>query len=195
MILKQGWPGQVLLFPGTGALNTMARYKIAKNGGGFATGLGALVNGPPVGIGYAIVTLTAGDVATLGSIQVYVEQAFAGAVVMSEHNVVPDFPGETVTEVLGNVDGSVLGGVTVGPVTVDPASRVAIADDVLNLVDGVELGLSPRDALRCMFAVLAGKDTAGPLSAAFRNFGDTKTRVAMTFDVASQRLTVTYDFS
>lgn len=73
-------------------------------------------------------------------------------------------------------------------------SNNAVADAILDRTNGVETGLTLRQALRLVCSVLFGKASgapAGPLS--FRNYGDTKNRVTMTTDVYGNRSTVTRD--
>jgi hypothetical protein len=71
------------------------------------------------------------------------------------------------------------------------------ADDILfTLMDsaGTVDGLSLRQALRVMMAVLAGKVSgAGSNTPAFRSVNDSKTRVAAVTDASGNRTSVTVD--
>lgn len=188
-LLKIGVAGRGLLFTyAAGAAATT--YFVFKNGAPIGFGTGAIFNSASPGAKFAIVTLSGNDVNTLGTIQVALIDAGGNILAGNEATIVTDIPGATVSSVTGDVVGNVDGVVNVGA-----GSRLAIAQDVINLVDGIELGLSPRDCLRACFAVLAGKDSAPALGAVFRNFGDTKNRVTMAFDAQNERVSVTYDFS
>lgn len=194
MLLKQSVAGQVISFdcaPGVAA----TQYFVWKNGAAIGFGVGVVVNTVAAGRIVVLVTLTANDCNTLGTVTIAPLDAVPTVLSSLTFNVVTDLPGQRVSEVTGNVDGNVNGNVVGSVGTIFPSTRIQIAQDVINLVDGIEPGLSPRDCLRACFSVLAGKDVVGPLAAGFRNFGDTKTRVTMTFDVNNQRLVVTYDFS
>jgi len=68
------------------------------------------------------------------------------------------------------------------------------ATDLLDLVDGVETGVTLREALRIALSVLAGKlSGANTNTPAFRDINDTKDRLTATTDVHGNRLTVTVD--
>lgn len=72
--------------------------------------------------------------------------------------------------------------------------RAAIAAAVLDLVDGVEPGETPRQTLRLLRAVCVGKSTGfpdGPV--AFRDRSDSKNRVVATVDGQGNRQTVSTD--
>ena len=74
------------------------------------------------------------------------------------------------------------------------AERAAIATAVLDLVDGVEPGETPRQTLRLLRAVCVGKSTGfpdGPV--AFRDRADSKNRVVATVDGQGNRQTVSTD--
>lgn len=64
----------------------------------------------------------------------------------------------------------------------------------LDLADGVETGITERQALRLILAALAGKVSgAGTTTITFRNVGDTKTRITATVDANGDRTAVTTD--
>lgn len=152
---------------------TVASYVISVNGGGGSTGGGTIFTTPNPGITICQIALPAVECAVLGELAVIAVDAGGNLVGVIDCTVCTDLPG--------------------GPV---PAgSLVPIADAVLNTPDLVESGLTVQNCLRCLFAVLAGKDAIQTVGATFRNFGDTKTRVTMTFDSNGQRTAVTYDFS
>lgn len=73
------------------------------------------------------------------------------------------------------------------------------ADDITgNLLDAqfVENGLSVRQALRLITAILAGKVSgAEGTTVTFRNVGDSRNRVVATVDADGNRSTITYDLN
>jgi len=95
------------------------------------------------------------------------------------------------------------GAVTVGSNTdksgygLSPAERSASAAALLDFLDGIETGLTPRQALRLCAAVLGGR-LAGALTSTvtIRNaVEDSKVRVSSTVDGDGNRQAVTYDLS
>jgi hypothetical protein len=75
--------------------------------------------------------------------------------------------------------------------TLTAGERDAVANALLNLADGVELGFTPKQALRLIAAVLCGKTSGGPTNVIFRNMGDTANRVVTIADGNGNRTTVT----
>lgn len=75
-----------------------------------------------------------------------------------------------------------------------PPTADEIADALLDRTDGVETGLTPRQAWRLVAAACAGKasglDTGSPV---YRNVGDTKDRITATTDQYGNRSAVTVD--
>ena len=70
------------------------------------------------------------------------------------------------------------------------------ADALLDRADGVESGFTPRQVLRLMAAVLAGKASGmGTTSAVFRDLNDTKDRITATVDADGNRGAVNRDVS
>ena len=81
-----------------------------------------------------------------------------------------------------------------GQVGLSATERGAIATAVLDLVDGVEPGETPRQTLRLLRAVCVGKSTGfpdGPV--AFRDRADSKNRVVATVDGQGNRQEVSTD--
>ena len=77
---------------------------------------------------------------------------------------------------------------------VDSGPAAAIAAAMLDMVDGIEAGLTPRQALRIVSAALAGKlSGADSTSVVIRNVGDTKDRITATVDASGNRTAVTTD--
>jgi hypothetical protein len=78
----------------------------------------------------------------------------------------------------------------------DIPSAASIADAYLDRANGIETGLTPRQADRLMVAALVGKASGmGDNAPVFRDFGDTKDRITATTDSDGNRLTVTADAS
>lgn len=73
--------------------------------------------------------------------------------------------------------------------------RNSVATALLDLANGVDVGVTLRHALMAMAAVLAGKLNTAGLVALFRNFADTKNRVQVTMSPGGNRTSVTFDFS
>jgi hypothetical protein len=94
----------------------------------------------------------------------------------------------TLLDNLANLDAAI------SAITLSSAERTAIADAYLDRVDGIETGLTPRQADRLIVsAVLAkasGMDANAPV---FRDFNDSKDRVSALCDEAGNRLEITYD--
>ena len=73
-------------------------------------------------------------------------------------------------------------------------SAIDIAQAVWGMDNGIETGWTPRQIMRVMAAVLAGKVSgAGSNAPVFRDVTDTKPRVSSTTDQAGNRLTVSVD--
>lgn len=84
-----------------------------------------------------------------------------------------------------------------GPIT----SRLADEDyhapsTLLTEASGVETGLTMQGALRIILAAVAGRRSGiSTTTELYRDFGNTKTRLTMTFDASSNTTAVTYDAS
>jgi len=79
-------------------------------------------------------------------------------------------------------------------------SSVPTADEnataLLDLANGVETSLTPRQALRLMVAAMAGKVSgAGTFVVKIRNIGDTKDRITATVDADGNRTALTMDLT
>lgn len=78
--------------------------------------------------------------------------------------------------------------------TLSSAERNAIADAYLDRANGIEAGLTPRQADRLIVAAIlakaSGMDANAPV---FRDFNDTKDRLTASTDEFGNRLSVTYD--
>ncbi len=75
-------------------------------------------------------------------------------------------------------------------------TAVENANALLDLASGVETGLTPRQSLRLMAAVLLGKASGlETTTAVYRDIGDSKDRITATVDVDGNRSAVTLDAS
>jgi len=92
--------------------------------------------------------------------------------------------------------------ITVGAFAADSITASALATDavteiangLLDLSNGVETGLTVRQALRLDTAALCGKSSGFPGGpGVFRNVGDTKARITATVDSDGNRINVTTD--
>jgi hypothetical protein len=80
----------------------------------------------------------------------------------------------------------------IAALSVPTASQNATA--LLDLANGVETGLTPRQAFRLMTAALAGKlSGAATTTVTIRNVGDSKDRITATVDSSGNRSAVTTD--
>lgn len=86
------------------------------------------------------------------------------------------------------------------------ATGFAVAGDIptanqnaaalMDLADGVETGLTPRQAMRLLTAALAGElSGAATTTIVIRNTADTKNRITATVDADGNRTAITYDVS
>ncbi len=81
--------------------------------------------------------------------------------------------------------------------TLTSGERNSIAAAMLDLSNGVETGLTPRQCYRLLAAALAGKlSGAGTSTVTFRNaIADSKDRIVAAVDTSGNRLTITVDLS
>jgi len=76
----------------------------------------------------------------------------------------------------------------------EASSAAAAADAMLDRVDGVESGTTPRQAMRLMLSSLSGKLTgAGGSTIRVRDINDTKDRITATVDDKGNRTAITVD--
>lgn len=124
--------------------------------------------------GFYGVTFDATDTATVGEIEVSVK--VAGALQVFKTFVVLE---EAVYDLMF------------------AAGAVGTSVDLLDLANGVETGLTVRQALRLALAALAGKCSGAELSApVFRNaIADSKNRISATGDAYGNRSAITTDLT
>jgi hypothetical protein len=82
-------------------------------------------------------------------------------------------------------------------VVTDPYSATASADALLDRADGVEAGLTLRNALRAIAAGQAAKRSgAGTATEVYRNaVADSKNRMTVSTDASGNVTAITYDFT
>jgi hypothetical protein len=128
----------------------------------------------------------------LGNLGIFLLDAGGNCVGFESLDIVPGLPGPAgdpwPTPLPGAYPpgsaGFILGNVATG-----------VADGILDQANGVETGITMRNALRAYLAVLAGVlQTQGPISL-FKNPALTKNRVTVHFAAGGQRTSVTFDFS
>lgn len=99
-----------------------------------------------------------------------------------------DIQARIPTELAGGMMSSYVGGIEL-------ATAQALAAVILDLADGVETGVTVRETLRGVAAVLLGKTSGGPDGTVFRNAINTKDRVTSVADASGNRTTVTLDLT
>jgi hypothetical protein len=103
----------------------------------------------------------------------------------------------------GNIDWT--GAAVVTPISIinllaalvlTPTEREAIADALLDRIDSIEIGISPRGVFRAVGAACAGKssdaETGFPI---YRAMDDSKDRISAEIDVNKNRIAVTLDLT
>lgn len=73
--------------------------------------------------------------------------------------------------------------------------RDSVANALLDLANGVDVGVTLRHAICAMAAVMAGTTNNAGLAYLFRNWANTKNRVQVIMSPAGNRATVIFDFS
>lgn len=168
------------------------QYQISKNGSALVGGTGTVALQSLAGLVLTRITPAAGETNTLGRLEYRIMDVGGNTLGVYAFNVVGALPGDTVTDVLGNVAGNIVGNL-LGSLAV--AERIAIANTSLDLPDSIESGLTLRNTMRCLFAVLAAVSTPNGHQVFFSNFGQTKIRVTCTLGGDGGRPVITYDFS
>lgn len=221
---KQSSTGQPMLFlmtleadHVTGAAGLTPTVTLSKNGGAFAAAAGAVTG---IGSGWYSLAGNATDRDTLGELALHASAATADPA-DQRYVIVPWDPFDA-NQGLANLDATVgsreseasastrattdqtehdATQAAIAAIPTDKAGysltageRTAIATALLDLVDAIETGISPRAALRISLAALAGKlSGAATTAVAIRNVGDTKDRISATVDADGNRTSVTVD--
>jgi hypothetical protein len=190
-LIQQGTsPTIVLVTDPWNFLVTPASYVIMTGTGAIA-GVGGFVNAG----GRCAITPTAGETGTLGDLFFAALNVGGDVIATVRCQVViynpatgpgggdpwiTPLPGAYVPGEAGNILGNLAAG---------------SANAILDQVNGVETGVTPRDSLKAMLAVLAGLLQSQGNVAIFQNPGGTKNRVVVGLGAGGQRTSITFDFS
>jgi len=98
---------------------------------------------------------------------------------------------------MGRIDAAVSSRSAAGDaMTLTAGERTSVATALLDLADAVETGITTRQALRAMLAVLAGKVSGMESNdPTFRSADDSANRVSATTDSSGNRSAVTLNLS
>lgn len=81
------------------------------------------------------------------------------------------------------------------PMEYDLTTWTDAATALLDLLDGIESGVTLRQGIRAILAAAAGRATIGATSAVYRNVNNTKDVITATVDASGQRSSVTLDLT
>jgi hypothetical protein len=170
-----------------------------------ATNLTTLTNYVDTEVATIVTQTTAASIRTaLGLVSANLDSQL-GTISTKTNNLT--FTGDDVHTVVHVMVANVISAGTISPdaIGADEISAAAVtkiqaglstltASQVWDLADGIETGLTPRQAMRIDTAALCGKISgAGGNTATFRNVGDTKNRIVATVDIDGNRTAVTTD--
>jgi hypothetical protein len=187
-----------LLTAGVPSYGVPLSYLIVQNNSSNA-GIGGLVpvaaiaNGPPA----ALITTLAGDWPAVGPFALFVTDAASETIGVVYGNIVSYAPAAfaVLAAAQPNYAPSKAGDQMDLVNAPNATAGAALAADLLDLANAVETGLTVRQALRLLDAVLAGKVSISGATVTIRNTADTKNRVVATTDTQGQRTAVTIDVS
>lgn len=171
--------------PKTGVTWGSGDLKVAKAGAAWADASGTTANGQviEIGGGWYWYQFSAAEVNTLGPVTLVVNKTDIYADAASGLVVAYD-PYSTTSLGLTNLDAAV-------------SSRSSIdADDIFDLADGIETGMTPRQALRLLTAIIGGLTVgAGTGTEVFRAaVSNVEPRATVTITGAN-RTAITYDLT
>lgn len=161
-----------------------ADLQISKAGGATANSAGTATH---IGGGLYAYAFTATEVDTIGPVSIRISKAgvFGDCYV---YQVVSFDPYNSASLGLSNVD--------VATSTRLATGTYAAPETLLTYASGVESGLTLQGALRLVLSGVAGRRLGlGTGTEAFRDYGNTKTRVSMSLDTLGNTTSVTYDAS
>jgi hypothetical protein len=168
---------------------TTGDLKISKNGGAWTNASGTTANGQVVNLGngwysYAFSVLEIDTLGTVGLftnvVDVYSEASFAQVVAFNPYDI----------SALGLtfIDAAVS--------TRLPTASYEGADAFLDKANGVETGVTLRQALRLLASVIGGRTTGSRTGVVVtRNLADTKNVVTATIDSSGNRTALTRDLT
>jgi hypothetical protein len=169
--------------PVTGATFVAGELLVSKNGATEANAAGTTA-ATQIGGGLYYLELSAAEVDTFGFVTVRVNKSGSRGAVVAVQVVAFD-PYSVASLGLSNLANPVL-------------AAAATGDALLDRTDGVEAGLTVRQALRVIGATVAGRRTGGGTTTeVYRNaVADTKARVtANNIDANGNPTTITYDLT
>ena len=168
--------------------NAQTAVDISASGTGNAHALNILASGA----GKAVAIAATGNIGVSIDSSTYDAVAIAGGtdsdgVQIAGNGTGVDIRANTTGNITGNLSGSV------GSVT----GTAAISAAVWDLVNGIEIGLTPRQAQRLIVAMAAGTlSGAGTATEVFKNaVADAKARITATVDASGNRTAITTDLT
>lgn len=170
--------------PQTGLTFSAAELKVSKGGAAEANSAGSVSE---IGGGWYAYTFTAGEVDTLGPVLLRTNKTdtYSEAAVVQ---VVAFDPYAAAGLGLTNLDAAVS--------TRLASASYAAPSALLTEASGVETGLTLQGAMRLILAAVAGRRSGVNTGVELmRDFGNSKTRISMTFDASGNTTDVTYDAS
>jgi hypothetical protein len=129
-------------------------------------------------------------VQTLDGPSVRTAVGLASANLDTQLTTIDDFLDTEVAAIKAKTDNLPAAPAAVGDIPTAAVNAAALLD----LANGIETSLTPRQALRLMTAALAGKlSGAATTTVTIRNVGDSKDRITATVDASGNRSAVTTD--
>jgi hypothetical protein len=169
---------------------------ISKNGGAFGNPNAGATNATEIALGWYYVDLDATDTGTLGPVVVRGTSATADPAETAVIVVAATNGGFTALPAVAaeGAGGLYTRGTGAGQIN-QPSNGTIDAGD--NMADGVETGLTKRNAFRLMAAAAAGKlsGAAGPTVVIRNAVADSKDRVTATVDASGNRTAITVDLT
>lgn len=144
--------------------------------------------------GHGFIDLDAGEM-DFDSVIVKVTVSNVGAIPTSIY-LYPQEEGDILVETQSVTDEAIgPGAIAVDAIDGDALSLTALLEIENQILDVAEMetGITLREAMRVLLAVLAGKVSGGPGSPVFRDINDTKNRLSVTATSAGNRTAVTVD--
>jgi len=170
--------------PQTGLTFSAAELKVSKGGAAEANSAGSVSE---IGGGWYAYTFTAGEVDTLGPVLLRTAKT-------------DTYTDGTLVHVVA-FDPYAVAGLGLTNLDTEVSSRLASASyeapsALLTEASGVETGLTLQGALRLILSSVAGRRSGVNTGVELmRDYGNSKTRISMTFDSSGNTTDVTYDAS
>jgi hypothetical protein len=165
-------------------------------GGGSITPVAPTANGP----GAAQITLASPDIDLAGDVVLVVLDGSGNVIGKKELTVVPWDPLSGVNLGLSNLgistnalSADIL--TAIGDISTVSSEVLSVPTALLDLVDAIDTGLTPRECLRLLAAALAGKIGIAGTTVTIRDTHDAKNRIVATVDGTGQRTAITYDLT